>query len=368
MIVRDKIMPMAGEEAVVTFGGIAILTSRGLYNVELHLSFLRLHGQANDFKIQYSSLVHTFLLPRVLSMTSLLKFYVACLVPKSLNQGCSEAVNMRWSPHCRLKMDSCILLILHEEIDYVEFERHAVGTANMHYFDLLWKGSENNEAWATEGVPVFPDDDDDAVDPHLERIKNEAGGDDSDEEDEDFVLNKDDGGSPTDDSGGDESDASAANHVWWLQKSAKKKPKKEATVSKPSTSRKKADGDASKKKKQKKKRDPNPPKKAISAFMYFLQSKRENVKKSNSGIAFYEVGRIIGERWNKLSVWLFLWHSLRRKNPLRPWPRQIRSATANRSVITGTFSRLPWIQGVNLGVFKCKIIQMECGNLEGPRA
>ncbi|KAH0667479.1 hypothetical protein KY285_028685 [Solanum tuberosum] len=343
MIVRDKIMPMAGEEAVVTFGGIAILTSRvidnvgiccrGLYNVELHLSFLRLHGQANDFKIQYSSLVHTFLLPRVLSMTSLLKFYVACLVPKSLNQGCSEAVNMRWSPHCRLKMDSCILLILHEEIDYVEFERHAVGTANMHYFDLLWKGSENNEAWATEGVPVFPDDDDDAVDPHLERIKNEAGGDDSDEE-----------------------------------KSAKKKPKKEATVSKPSTSRKKADGDASKKKKQKKKRDPNPPKKAISAFMYFLQSKRENVKKSNSGIAFYEVGRIIGERWNKLSVWLFLWHSLRRKNPLRPWPRQIRSATANRSVITGTFSRLPWIQGVNLGVFKCKIIQMECGNLEGPRA
>lgn len=39
-----------------------------------------------------------------------------------------------------------------------------------------------NEARATEGVPVLPDDDDDAVDPHLERIKNEAGGDDSDEE------------------------------------------------------------------------------------------------------------------------------------------------------------------------------------------
>lgn len=38
-----------------------------------------------------------------------------------------------------------------------------------------------NEARATEGVPVLPDEDD-AVDPHLERIKNEAGGDDSDEE------------------------------------------------------------------------------------------------------------------------------------------------------------------------------------------
>ena len=31
-------------------------------------------------------------------------------------------------------------------------------------------------------LPVLPEDDDDAVDPHLERIKNEAGGDESDEE------------------------------------------------------------------------------------------------------------------------------------------------------------------------------------------
>ncbi|XP_058081259.1 FACT complex subunit SSRP1-A-like [Magnolia sinica] len=50
--------------------------------------------------------------------------------------------------------------------------------------------------------------DDDAVDPHLEWIKNEAGGEESDEEDEDFVVEKDDGGSPTDDSGDEESDAS----------------------------------------------------------------------------------------------------------------------------------------------------------------
>ncbi|KAG5618143.1 hypothetical protein H5410_017967 [Solanum commersonii] len=28
----------------------------------------------------------------------------------------------------------------------------------------------------------------------------------------------------------------------------------------------------------------------------------ENVKKSNSGIVFYEVGRILGERWNKLRL------------------------------------------------------------------
>lgn len=36
---------------------------------------------------------------------------------------------------------------------------------------------------ATDGVSkILQEDDDDAVDPHLERIKNEAGGDESDEE------------------------------------------------------------------------------------------------------------------------------------------------------------------------------------------
>jgi hypothetical protein len=37
--------------------------------VELHLSFLRLQGQANDFKIQYSSVVRLFILPKVSSLT-----------------------------------------------------------------------------------------------------------------------------------------------------------------------------------------------------------------------------------------------------------------------------------------------------------
>ncbi|XP_028068910.1 FACT complex subunit SSRP1-like [Camellia sinensis] len=68
-VFRDKIMSMAdvgagSEESIVTFEGIVILTPRGRYNVELHLSFLRLQGQANDFKIQYSSVVRLFLLPK----------------------------------------------------------------------------------------------------------------------------------------------------------------------------------------------------------------------------------------------------------------------------------------------------------------
>lgn len=37
--------------------------------MELHLSFLRLQGQANDFKIQYSSVVRLFILPKVSTLT-----------------------------------------------------------------------------------------------------------------------------------------------------------------------------------------------------------------------------------------------------------------------------------------------------------
>lgn len=51
-------------ESIVVFEDVVVPTSRGRYTVELHLSFLRLQLQANDFKIQYSSVVRLFLLPR----------------------------------------------------------------------------------------------------------------------------------------------------------------------------------------------------------------------------------------------------------------------------------------------------------------
>ncbi|KAJ9563293.1 hypothetical protein OSB04_008453 [Centaurea solstitialis] len=230
-------------------------------------------------------------------------------------------------------------LILYDEIDYVEFERHAAGGSNMHYFDLLirlkteqehlFRNIQRNEyhnlfdfinskglkimnlggAKTTDGVAaVLQDEDDDNVDPHLERIKNEAGVDDSDEEDEDFVADKDDGGSPTDDSGGDDSDASGSvgekEASSW--KPMKKETKKEATTSKASSSKKRAKGGeddgAPKKRKQKKKKDPNAPKRAMSGFMFFAQSERENVKKDNPAIAFKDMGRVLGERWNKLTA------------------------------------------------------------------
>lgn len=46
---------------------------RGRYNVELHQSFLRIQGQDNDFKIQYSSILHLFSLPKVVFFTYMLR-------------------------------------------------------------------------------------------------------------------------------------------------------------------------------------------------------------------------------------------------------------------------------------------------------
>ncbi|XP_051140376.1 FACT complex subunit SSRP1 [Andrographis paniculata] len=413
-VFRDRIVSMAdvgagGEEAVTTFDGIAILTPRGRYNVELHLSFLRLQGQANDFKIQYSSVVRVFWLPKsnqphtfvVITLDPpirkgqtlyphiVMQFETEAVIEAKLSMS-EDLYNTKYKDKLKpsqkgliheifiailrglsgvkvtkpgtfrshqdgyavkssLKAEDGVLypleksffflpkpptLILHEEIDYVEFERHSAGGSNMHYFDLLirlkteqehlFRNIQRNEYLnlfkfinvkglkimnlgggdrATEGVAAVLTDIDDAVDPHLERIKNQTIGDESDEEDEDFVADKDDEGSPTDDSGEGESDASEGGEP--METPTKKKSKKEASAPRASSSRKKSkdgDEDGTKKKKQKRKKDPNAPKRAISAFMFFSQTERENLKSSNPGISFTEMARVLGERWNKMTA------------------------------------------------------------------
>ncbi|XP_065879503.1 FACT complex subunit SSRP1-like [Euphorbia lathyris] len=410
-VLRDSIISKADvdvfEEAVVTFDGVAILTPRGRYNVDLHMSFLHLQGQANDFKIQYSSVVRLFLLPKsnqphtfvivtldppirkgqTLYPHIVLQFDTDSVVDISLSMN-EETLNTKYKSRlestykglihevfttvlrglsgakvtkpgkfrsCQdgyavkssLKAEDGLLypleksffflpkpptLILHEEIDYFEFERHSAGGSNMQYFDLLirlkteqehlFRNIQRNEYHnlfdfisekglkimnlgdmpTGKGVAaVLQNDDDDAVDPHLERIKNQAA-DESDEEDEDFVLDKDDGGSPTDDSGEDDSDGSDSGDE--KEKPVKKEPAKEPSSSKIAAKKRPKDGkeDASKQKKQKKKKDPNAPKKAMSAFMYFSQMERENVKKTHPGIGFGGIGKVVGERWKKLSA------------------------------------------------------------------
>ncbi|KAH7846216.1 hypothetical protein Vadar_011319 [Vaccinium darrowii] len=155
-----------------------------------------------------------------------------------------------------------------------------------------------------EGVAaVLQNDDDDDVDQHLEWNRNEAGGDESDEEDEDFVADKDDSGSPTNDFGREYSDANDSGDE--QEKPAKKDSKKEPSTSKGSSNRvksKDAGEDGPKKKKQKKKKDPNAPKKAVSGIMFLSQSERENIKKTNPGIAFTDIAKVLGEKWKKMSA------------------------------------------------------------------
>eukprot|EP01018_Ginkgo_biloba_P011099 Gb_14151 [translate_table: standard] len=424
-IFRDKIMSMAdvgpsGEEAIALFEEVAILTPRGRYTVELHLSFLRLQGQANDFKIQYSSVVRLFLLPKsnqphtfvvitldppirkgqtfyphivlqfateevaecALSMSEELlnTKYKDKLEPsyKGLShevftqilRGLSGAKVTRpgkfrscqdgYAVRASLKAEDGVLypleksffflpkpptLILHDEIEYLEFERHGAGgtsSISSHYFDLIirlkseqehqFRNIQRNEyhnlfnfinskglkiinlgeGQSAGGVAaVLQNSDDEAVDPHLERIKNlrdggAGGGDeDSDEEDEDFVAEKDDAGSPTDDSGEEGSDAS--ENAEDQEKPAKKEVKKKDAAAPKATGVKKKRKDedeegGKKRKQQKKKKDPNAPKRAMSGFMFFSQVERENLKKSNPGMSFTDVGRTLGERWKKMSA------------------------------------------------------------------
>ncbi|KAI9798177.1 MAG: Non-histone chromosomal protein 6 [Piccolia ochrophora] len=51
----------------------------------------------------------------------------------------------------------------------------------------------------------------------------------------------------------------------------------------------------------KKKKDPNAPKRGLSAYMFFANEQRENVRDENPGITFGQVGKILGERWKALN-------------------------------------------------------------------
>ncbi|TVT99205.1 hypothetical protein EJB05_33166 [Eragrostis curvula] len=398
----------SSETAVVTFDGIAILTPRGRFKIELHTSFLRLQGQANDFKIQYSSIVRLFVLPKssnphtfvVITLDPpirkgqtlyphiVIQFETDVVVERDLNlseEVLAEKYKNKLASSCKgliheifskvlkelsgakvtrpstfrscqdgyavkssLKAEDGLLyplekgffflpkpptLILHEEIEYVEFERHGAGGASMssHYFDLLVKLKNDQEhlfrniqrneyhnlfnfisgkdlkilnlgdgqGTASGVTAVLQSTDDDSVDPHLERIKNQAGNDESDEEDEDFVADKDDSGSPTDNSDDDGSDASLSGGE------KEKSSKKEASSSKPlpvKRMRKAGADEGSEKRKPKKKKDPNAPKRAIAPFMYFSKAERANIKGSNPELATTEIAKKLGEKWQKMTA------------------------------------------------------------------
>ncbi|OWB50751.1 hypothetical protein B5S28_g3569 [[Candida] boidinii] len=49
-----------------------------------------------------------------------------------------------------------------------------------------------------------------------------------------------------------------------------------------------------------KKKDPNAPKRSLSAYMFFANEQRDIVRAENPGIAFGQIGKLLGERWKAL--------------------------------------------------------------------
>ncbi|GJP36872.1 hypothetical protein CLOM_g21338 [Closterium sp. NIES-68] len=438
----------SGDESVVEFEGVHILTPRGRFKVELHVSHIRLQGMAVDFKIQYKNLARVFVLPKAnqphtfvvvtldtpirkgqtlyphivlqfpneetfegglaLSDELLTTKYKDRLQPvykglvhevfaqilrglsgsKVTRPGTFRSNSDGYAVRTSLKAEEGYLypleksffflpkpptLVLHDEVEYVEFERHGAGTSSISssYFDLVirlrneqehqFRNIQRNEyhnlfsffsekrikilnlgdshaaagGGAEAGAGVVGvgvghlESDDDAVDPHLNRIR-AGGAEESDEEDEDFVAGQEDGGSPTESSEGSgseggsgsdsDSDASrAANED--EEETAKRKEKarkeKEREKAREEKAGKAASSGGAKRKskegggggggeesgkKKRKKKDPDAPKRALSGFMYFSQSQRDQIKKDNPGIAFGDIGKLIGEKWKKMSA------------------------------------------------------------------
>ncbi|KAI0998310.1 hypothetical protein K3495_g9888 [Podosphaera aphanis] len=52
---------------------------------------------------------------------------------------------------------------------------------------------------------------------------------------------------------------------------------------------------------EKRKKDPNAPKRGLSAYMFFANEQRDNVREENPGITFGQVGKVLGERWKALT-------------------------------------------------------------------
>ncbi|CDK25585.1 unnamed protein product [Kuraishia capsulata CBS 1993] len=51
-----------------------------------------------------------------------------------------------------------------------------------------------------------------------------------------------------------------------------------------------------------KKKDPNAPKRSLSAYMFFANEQRDVVRAENPGIAFGQIGKLLGEKWKALDA------------------------------------------------------------------
>lgn len=162
----------------------------------------------------------------------------------------------------------------------------------------------------------------------LDRLKEELGGDvdedDEDDEDSDFEENKDDDDSG-DDSGDDDEEDEDEEPIKEKSRSKEKEksstPKKKIVKAKDDDQddededeekpvklktkgkAKESDPDAGDKRKRTPgKKDKNAPKKARTAYTYFLDAKRATVKDENPNANFGELSKLVGDLWKNLSA------------------------------------------------------------------
>ncbi|KAJ1902683.1 Non-histone chromosomal protein 6 [Coemansia sp. IMI 209127] len=64
---------------------------------------------------------------------------------------------------------------------------------------------------------------------------------------------------------------------------------------------KKTRGEKVAKREKRTKKDPNAPKRALSAYMFFSQANRATVREQNPEVSFGAIGKLLGEKWKKLT-------------------------------------------------------------------
>ncbi|WVO15613.1 non-histone chromosomal protein 6 [Cryptococcus depauperatus] len=77
------------------------------------------------------------------------------------------------------------------------------------------------------------------------------------------------------------------SHLYTMPKVSSKDSKKTVTETK--------------KRASKKDKDPNKPKRALSAYMFFVQDYRERIKTENPEASFGDVGKLLGIKWKEMS-------------------------------------------------------------------
>ncbi|QDZ20900.1 SSRP1 domain-containing structure-specific recognition protein [Chloropicon primus] len=55
----------SSDDIILSMPEVAVVVPRGRYEVQLHMNFLKLVGQSQDFKIRYTSIMRVFVLPKV---------------------------------------------------------------------------------------------------------------------------------------------------------------------------------------------------------------------------------------------------------------------------------------------------------------